>query len=64
MLQKIRKLQAGRDRERVKEGVAFQDSPAQHNAHIFCPTPTGASFDSDSDSGFLSCTIPRYFSNQ
>lgn len=42
-------MQPARDRERLKEGIVFQDSLAQHNAHIFCPTLTGAPCYSDSD---------------
>ena len=54
----LRKLQPAWDRERLKEGIVFQDSLAQDNAHIFCPNLTGATFDSDSDSVFCPALSP------
>ena len=54
----LRKLQPARDGERLKEGVVFQGSLGQHKAHLFCPTLTGATFDSDSDSVFCPALSP------
>ena len=54
----LRNLQPARDREGLKEGIVFQDSLAQHNAHIVCPTLTGATFDSDSDCVFSPALSP------
>lgn len=57
----LRKLQPARDGERLKEGVVFQGSLGQHKAHLFCPTLTGATFDSDSDSVFFVLHYPQVF---